>query len=112
MDTPKEIASLIKFSPKQENLLGEIKGNLEGPESEVNGIHVLGLCPTRWTVCTSCCQRILNNYAALLKEWTISPDEKLQSNIHKRMITGCQAQMNTFDFFFALEPYSKQRCQL
>ena len=62
METAKEIVSLIKFSPKRENLLGEIQGNLEGPESEAEGI----LCPTRWTVRASCFQRILDNYAALL----------------------------------------------
>ena len=54
MDTAKEFVSLIKFSPKRENLLG-----------------------------------------------TISLDEKLQSDIRGRII-GCQAQMNTFDFFFGL----------
>ena len=43
MNTAKEIVFLIKFSPKRGNLLGEIKENLEGPESEANGI--LGLCP-------------------------------------------------------------------
>ena len=99
MDTSKEIVSLIKFFPKRENLLGEIKENLEGPESEAKGI--LGLCHTRWTVRASCFQRILDNYAALLQEWTISLDEKLQSDIRGRII-GCQAQMNTFDFFFGL----------
>ena len=97
MDTTKEIVSLIKFSPKRENLLGEIKNNLEGPESEANGI--LGLCPTRWTVHASCFQRILDNYAAFLQKWTISLDEKLQYDIRGRVM-GCQAQMNTFDFFF------------
>ena len=97
MDKAKEIVSLIKFSPKRENLLGEIEGNLEGPESEAKGI--LGLCPTRWTVRARCFQRILDNYAALLQEWT--SDEKLQSNKPGRII-GCQAQMNTFDFFFGL----------
>ena len=99
MDTAKEIVSLIKFSPKREILLGEIKENLEGPESEAKGI--LGLCPTRWTVCAHYSQRILDNYAVLLQEWTISLDEKLQSDIRGRII-GCQAQMNTFDFFFRL----------
>ena len=99
MDTAKEIVSLIKFSPKRENLLGKIKENLEGPESEAKCI--LGLCPTRWTVRASCFQRILDNYAALLQEWTIPLDEKLQSDIRGRII-GCQAQMNTFDFFFRL----------
>ena len=99
MDTAKEIVSLIKVSPKRENLLGEIKENLEGPESEAKG--TLGLCPTRWPVRASCFQRILDNYPALLQEWTISLDEKLQSDIRGRII-GCQAQMNTFDFFFGL----------
>ena len=43
MDTTKEIVSLIKFSPKRESLLGEIKENLEGPESEAKGL--LGFAP-------------------------------------------------------------------
>ena len=73
----------------------------------------------------SCFQRILDNYVALLQEWIISLDGKLQSDIRGRII-GCQAQMNTFDFFFGLnlgqrlfstqiiyrKPYSKQGCQL
>ena len=65
MDRAKEIVSLIKFSPKRENLLGESKENQEGPESEVKVI--LGLCPTRWTVRARCFQRILDNHAALLQ---------------------------------------------
>ena len=77
MDTAKEIFSLIKFLPKRENLLRKIKENLEGPESEAKGI--LGLCPTRWAVRARCFQRILDNYAALHQEWTISLDEKLQT---------------------------------
>ena len=59
------------------------------------------LCGPPVTVRASYCQRIMDNYAALLQEWTISLDEKLQSNIRGRII-GCQAQMNTFDFFFGL----------
>ena len=101
METAKEIVSLIKLTPKREFLLGEIQGNLEGPESEAEGI----LCPTRWTVRASCFQRILDNYAALLQEWTISLDEKLRyewkSDMSGRII-GCQMQMNAFDFSFAL----------
>ena len=101
MDTAKEIVSLITFSPKRENILGEIKENLEGHESEAKGI--IGLCPTRWTVHASCFQRNQDNYAALLQDWTISLDKELQSDIRgSGRITGCQAQMNTFDFFFGL----------
>ena len=68
METAKEIVSVIKFSPKQENLLGEIQGNVEGPESETEDI----LCPTsrtRWTVHASCFQRILDNYDMSGYEW-------------------------------------------
>ena len=99
MDTAKEVVTLIKFSPKRENLLRQIKENLKEPESAAKGIK--GLCPTRWTVRASCFQRILVNYAALLQEWIISLDGKLQSDLRERII-GSQAQMNTFDFFFGL----------
>ena len=72
MDTAKEVVTLIKFSPKRENLLGEIKENLEEPESAAKGI----MGHTRWAVRASCFQRILDNYAALLQEWIISLDGK------------------------------------
>ena len=98
-DTAKEVVTLIKISPKRGNLLGEIKENLEEPESAAKGI--IGLCPTRWTVRASCFQRILDDYAALLQEWMISLDERLQSDIRERII-GSQAQKNTFDLFFGL----------
>ena len=100
MDTAKEVVTLIKFSPKRDNLLGKIKENLEEPESAAKGI--IGLCPTRWTLRASCFQRVLDNYAALLQEWIISLDGKLQSDIRGRII-GCQAQMDTFNFFFGLD---------
>ena len=45
MDTAKEVVTLIKFSPKWENLLGEIKENLEEVESAAKGIIHVGLCP-------------------------------------------------------------------
>ena len=63
MDTAKGIVSLLKFSPKRESLLGEIKVNLEGPESAKG---ILGLYPTIWIVRGCCFQWILDNYAALL----------------------------------------------
>ena len=84
MDAAKESVSLIEFSPKRENLLIEIKENLESRESEAKGI--LGLCSTRWTVSTHWFQRILDNYGALLQEWTISLEEKLQFDVRERLI--------------------------
>ena len=38
MDTAKEITTLIKFSPTRENLLGEIKENIEGEDKTAKGI--------------------------------------------------------------------------
>lgn len=87
MDTAKEVVTLIKFSPKRENLLGEIKENLEQGESAAHDI--IKLCPTRWTVRASCFQRILDNYSALLQEWVLCLDEKLQADVRGRII-GCK----------------------
>ena len=98
MDTAKEIVTLIKFSPKRERLLGDIKENLD-EEHAAGGI--ITLCPTRWTVRASCFQRIIDNYSALFQEWIVCLDQKLQTDVRGRVI-GCEAQMNTFDFFFGL----------
>ena len=90
--------TLIKFSPKRERLLGDIKENLD--EQPTTG-GVISLCPTRWTVRASCFHRIIDNYSALLQEWIVCLDQKLQADVRGRII-GCQVQMNTFDFFFGL----------
>jgi len=99
LDTAKEIVTLIKYSPFRENLLGEIKDNIEGEESDSYGIIMF--CPTRWTIRSTCCQRILDNYSALFQEWDICLSMKLQSDVRCRII-GVQAQMQNFDFFFGL----------
>ena len=78
-----------KVFSKKENLLGENQRTLN-----LKPMSILGHCPLRWTVRTSCFQRILDSYTALLQEWTIS----LVRYTCKYL--GCQAQMNTF--FFAL----------
>ena len=48
-----------------------------------------------------CFHRIIDNYSALLQEWIVCLDQKLEADVRGRII-GCQAQMNTFDFFFGL----------
>ena len=94
MDTAKEVVTLIKFSPKLECLLGDIKEFLDEQP-------VISLCATRWTARASCFHRIIDNYSALLQEWIVCLDQKLQADVRGKII-GCQAQMNTFDFFFGL----------
>ncbi|KAJ8018696.1 52 kDa repressor of the inhibitor of the protein kinase [Holothuria leucospilota] len=99
MATATEIATLIKYSPNREHLLGEIKQNIGWEDSTTGGI--LKFCPTRWTVRAICFRRILDNYDALLEEWTLCFDTRLDTDVRGRII-GCQAQMNSFDFFFGL----------
>ena len=88
MDIAKEIVTLIKLSPKRKRLLGDIKENLD--EQPATG-GVISLCPTRWTVRASCFHRIIDNYSALLQEWIVCLDQKLQADVRGRII-GCQAK--------------------
>ena len=60
MSTTKEICILVKFSPKREQFLENIKKDMD---IEAKGIKVL--FPTRWTVRAESFQRIIENYAAL-----------------------------------------------
>ena len=102
MDTAREITTLIKYSPKRECSLGQMKDNLEY-EDEGNSISggIVSLCPTRWTVRAVCFRRILDNYSALMEVWKESLADQLQPDVRGRIV-GCQAQMQTFDFFFGL----------
>ena len=103
MDTAKEITTLIKYSPKRECSLGQIKENLEQEDESDSAAcgGIVSLCPTRWTVRAACFRRILDNYSALMEEWRVSLEDKLQPDVRGRIV-GCQAQMQTFDFFFGL----------
>ena len=74
MGTVGEICILGKYSPKQENLLGEIQSNIEGitegEEFVKRKVTTLDkLCPTRWTVRAKCYQKIIDNYESLVELW-------------------------------------------
>ena len=101
MDIAKEIVTLIKFSPKRESLLQQLKENLETEDEDASSRGIIGLCPTRWTVRASCFRRILENYSVLMEEWDACLSERLQPDVRARII-GCKAQMERFDFFFGL----------
>ena len=50
-----EICILVKFSPKRENLLGNINDNIEKGQEDVEQIKKLTkLSTTRWTVRAKC----------------------------------------------------------
>lgn len=101
MDVAKEIVTLIKFSPKRECLLQQLKENLETEDEDTSSRGIIGLCPTRWTVRASFLRGILENYAVLMEEWDVCLSERLQPDVRARII-GCKAQMERFDVFFGL----------
>ena len=107
MGTVGEICILVKYSPKRENMLGEIKENIDGDLDE----ELLGektfvpsldkLCITRWTVRGKCFEKILLNYEMLMKLWQACLKEPLSTEVKARIV-GCQKQMSLFSFFFGL----------
>ena len=102
IDTAIELVIHIKYSPKRETIREGVKDITEEEDSnEERHAGSLKLCPTRWTVTASCYDRILQNYALLLKAWEVCLEEKLDSDI-KTCINGCDSQMKTFNFFFGL----------
>ena len=84
MSTAREIVVLIKYSPKRETMLGDIKDNIVEDDKVAAGLTTLST--TRWTVRAICFQRILENYAALLVEWNECLREgKLEAEMRGRI---------------------------
>lgn len=96
LETVNEIIKLVKNSPKRDAEFQRLK---QAVSSESPGIRVL--CPTRWTVCASSLQSILDNYEVLLSLWDECKDSKLDSETRTRII-GVETQMLTFEFLFGV----------
>ncbi|XP_076359089.1 zinc finger MYM-type protein 1-like [Tachypleus tridentatus] len=96
LDITYEICKLIKFSPKRQSLLEKIKANIN---LETAGLKVI--CPIRWTVRGQSFDRIIANYEALLLEWDVCLEDRLDSEMRARII-GVRSQMEKFEYFFAL----------
>ena len=61
-----EIVILIKYSPKPETMLGNVKEETEcHDEDAVKVNNIVKLSETRWTVPAICFKRIWDNHAAL-----------------------------------------------
>ena len=103
LDIAREIVLLIKFSPKQESILSNIKENLEMEDDEYEQpAGIAKLSKTRWTVRAICFERILKNYDEIMELWRVTLKQgKLESEVKSRII-GCQCQMETFSLFFGL----------
>ena len=90
LDTCYELVKLIKFSPKREAMLREIKKASELGSSA--GVHTL--CPTRWTVRAQSLASILANYVSIQLLW--EPARKATSDTEKKArIQGIASQMQT-----------------
>ena len=103
MGTVAEITTLVKYSPKREQLLGTIKENIvfEHEESFEEIESLSKLCVTRWTVRAAAFQKVMSNYAQLMKLWDICLLENLDRETRSRII-GCQSQMTEFKFFYGI----------
>ena len=90
------ICILVKFSPKREKMLGQIKANIEGIGSdEKNCTTIDKLYITRWTVRSGCYKKIIDSYDSLYELWNEYLDAgKLASELKGRII-GCQKQMDS-----------------
>lgn len=108
MGTVGEICVLVKYSPKRENMLGEIKSNVDADIDEEaldddDKVPSLDkLCITRWTIRGKCFEKIQMNYIALMKLWDECLQEGGLNTEVKARIMGCKNQMSTFHFFFGL----------
>ena len=82
LDTCYELVKLVKFSPKQEALLHELK---EETGSDAPGVRTL--CPTRWTVHTESLANIIANYDSIQLLWETAvhatSDTEMKARIHR-----------------------------
>ena len=101
MDTAGEIYILIKFSPKREKLLENLKEQIKNSE-HITPNKITEFSTTRWTVRASALLRIIENYSYIMELWNECPvNENLTAEIKSRVI-GCQSHMSKFDLFFGL----------
>ena len=103
MGTAEEIIILIKYSPKQENILGSTKKQTESEDdSDFHANNLLKLSEARWTVRAAYFKRILDNYHVLWNVWKHSPqNEQIKPELNSCII-GSKTQMESFHLFFGL----------
>ena len=101
MDTTAEISVLLKFSPKHEKLLENLKEQLKDSEQSTRN-KITKLSTTRWTVRASALLRIIENYSYIMELWNeCLVNENLTTEIKSR-VNGCQSQMGIFHLFFGI----------
>ena len=96
LDTTKEIAKLINFSPKRSHLFSE---KLAQPDS--TGVSIKLLCPTRWTARTGAIEAVLKDYSVLMETM-----EEIHHTTHDEYglkAGGILASLEKFDTLFGLK---------
>ena len=83
-------------------MLGVVKDNLERDADEELDPGLAKFSATRWTVRAICFKRIFINYKALQETWKDCLKQGGLSTDIKACVIGCQAQMNSFDYFFGV----------
>ena len=101
MGTINQIISLVKYLPKREILLGNIKDLIHLESLHTDDLIEVAptldkLSATRWTVRGNANKKIESNYEQLMKLWDVSvAPGKLDSEVKARII-GVQHQMWEF----------------
>ena len=97
-----EVSKLIKFSPKRNAALDNIKA--EDPEDDsISDTGIRTFCPTRWTVRGESIASILENYIVLKKLWDecLSSAKYLTPDVKGRLI-GVKFQMSQYRLLFGM----------
>ena len=103
--TDTKIILLVKYSPKKENLLGNIKDLIHfeslHTDEEIKVVPTLDkFTATRWTIRGNAYKKIESNYLPQMKIWDVSvATGKLDSEMKARII-GVQNQKCEFQFFY------------
>ncbi|XP_041369742.1 zinc finger MYM-type protein 1-like [Gigantopelta aegis] len=96
LDSVYEISKLIKYSPRRDTKLEELKTEMN-PDKP--GFRVL--CPTRWTVRAASLCSVLDNYSVLQSLWEICYEFVKDSETRARIVC-VHSQMFSFDFLFGV----------
>ena len=97
LETTHEITRLVKYSPKRDEKLEQVRKYSE----EQLQCLISRLCPTRWTVLADAVVSNISNYSVLhtLCDWSL---DNCTVTEMKARIRGVQVQMQQFEFFFGL----------
>ena len=96
MNNANEIVKLVKYSPKRENLLQQIKNNF-GEENEMTAISA-GLTKFEQLASRESLTIMKN---CMLTLWNECLETNLEPDIRGRIVR-CEEQMRSFNFFFGL----------